>query len=51
MPSKLKPHQVADRGTLFFIPHGPFAYIIEELSGNVTAFKYNDGQFMHLQNH
>ncbi len=34
---------------LTFSPNGKFAYLISELSGNVTAFSYMDGQLEKIQ--
>ncbi|MFA6812861.1 MAG: lactonase family protein, partial [Bacteroidaceae bacterium] len=34
---------------LIFSPNGKYAYVIGELSGKVTAFKYNDGNLKTIQ--
>lgn len=51
IPSGLPVAIDADSGPrhLIFSPEGKFAYLISELSGNITAFRYTDGRLIRIQ--
>jgi 6-phosphogluconolactonase len=34
---------------LTFSPNGKYAYLVEEMGGEVVAYKYNDGKLTHIQ--
>lgn len=48
-PIEIKSKPGAGPRHIVFHPSRPFAYVIEELSGNVSAYRFQDGKFTLLQ--